>query len=97
MWGFQAVSRKYRGLSQQHIPIVTTAENNPLAMRSNSSSICCSDVVGEFKSSYDDWVGVEGPPFGAAGVLGGNGAAAGGIREKRDGDGHKKDRYWSRT
>lgn len=77
--------------------MVTTAENSPFAIRSSSSSICCSDVVGEFKSAYEDCVAVERVPFGADEVLDGDGTCVGGIRENKDGDGHRKERYWSRT
>ena len=36
-------------------PIVTTALYNPLAMRSISSSICCSDEEGELSIVYEEW------------------------------------------
>ena len=36
-------------------PIVTTALYNPLAIRSISSSICCSDEEGELSTVYEEW------------------------------------------
>lgn len=68
--------------------------NNPVAIRSVSSSIACSFDEGEFKTAYEKW-----RSFVACatceedlskGVSGGGG---GGSKENKDGEGQMNDRY----
>lgn len=73
---------------------MTTALNSSATTRSISSSICCSADEGELRMVYvetgSDGVG------GAVEVMEGAGGG-GGRREKSDGDGAMKERYWSTT
>ena len=72
-------------------PVVATALNKPFATRSISSSIWGSVEEGELRIAYVD-KGVEG--LGVPSDVGGGG---GGRREKREGEGDIKDKYWSMT
>lgn len=77
-----------------YTPIVTTVLKSPLATRSISCSICCSVDAGELRMAYVHG-GVVGPDCGVGVVI--VAVTGGGKREKRDGEGAIKDRYWSRT
>lgn len=74
---------------------MTTALYKPLAIRSISSSICCSDEEGELSIVYEEWGIVLG--WTAGGLLVVEGAWEGGRRENSDGEGAMNDRYWSST
>ena len=78
--------------------MVATTLKSPVATRSISASISCSDEEGELRIAYVEWGAVvEGPDvLGAPGVV--TGALCGGGRsENSEDDGAMKDRYWSRT
>lgn len=77
---------------KRHVLMVATTLNKPFATRSISSSICCSAEVGELRMAYVECV-CEGP--GCAGAFGveAEGAAGGGNRENKDGEGAMKDKY----
>lgn len=68
-------------------PNVAIALKRPLAIRSVSSSISCSEADGEFKSAYDV-IGVGMPAVLGVDALGGAGRS-----EKSDGEGEMKDKY----
>ena len=70
---------------------MATALNKPFATRSISSSIWGSVEEGELRMAYVD-KGAEG--LGVPSDVGGGG---GGRREKREGEGDIKDKYWSMT
>jgi len=73
-------------------------ENKPLAMRSNSSSICCSEVEGLFRIAYDECGTAAEVVFGAAvTAVEVDGLSGGGMRENSDGEGDMNERYWSKT
>ena len=71
---------------QSDLPIVATTLNKPFAMRSISSSICCSVADGEFKSVYDMCGACVDPSASEA-------AGEGGNNEKSEGAGTMHDRY----
>ena len=77
--------------------MVTTTLKRPVAIRSISSSICCSVDDGEFRSVYEEngCVVVEGPAAALGAEAGG--ALTGGRIEKREGEGEMNERYWSNT
>lgn len=81
----------------QHIPIVATTLKRPVAMRSISSSICCSEEEGELRRVYVGGVGDGADGFAGAAVVGAGVAFTGGRRENSDGEGAMKERYWSKT
>ena len=72
-------------------PVVATALNKPFAIRSISPSIWGSVDEGELRMAYVD-KGVEG-----LGMPSDVGVGGGGRREKREGEGDIKDKYWSMT
>ena len=77
--------------------MVATTLKRPVAIRSISSSICCSDDDGELRSAY-----VLGGEAGAGVAVGvadveAEAASTGGRSENKEGDGAMKDSYWSRT
>jgi hypothetical protein len=75
--------------------MVATVLKSPLATRSISSSICCSVDEGELRMVYVEWGIAVGTGWDPEAVEVGRGG--GGRREKRDGEGAMKDKYWSRT
>lgn len=73
---------------------MATTLNSPFAIRSVSSSTCCSEVDGELSIAYEDCSSaVDGPGCDAA--VGVDGAATGGKRENNDGEGDMNERYVS--
>ncbi len=71
--------------------MVAMALNIPLATRSISASICCSVEDGELRIAY------VGCGIGGMADVEDAGGAGGGRREKSDGEGAIKERYWSMT
>lgn len=86
--------RKNRSLVIFYAPIVTTALNRPLAIRSVSSSISWSEEVGELRILYES---VETGAADTVVVFGADaeGSGSGGKRENKEAEGEMKERYWS--
>ena len=75
--------------------MVATTLNSPLAIRSISLSISCSDEAGELRMAYDDEA-VDGPGWPGA-VEDATAGGDGGSSEYRDAEGAMNERYWSTT
>lgn len=88
------VSTNVKAGAVSYVPIVATALKRPFAMRSISSSICCSVDAGELRIAYVDG-GTD--DVDGAGCCWDGAGGVGGSRENNDGEGHMKDRYWSMT
>jgi hypothetical protein len=75
---------------------VAIALKSPLAIRSISSSICCSVEEGELRIVYV-FCGIVASIGGVAALVDAAGGGGRGRRENNEGEGAMNDKYWSTT